>query len=153
LANAQTLHRLHGVRQAEESRSRTYLDTALAELHRHKDALTNAIELRSASRALLASSVRSGEPIDRIAAMQALAAANLTLKLLQTRIGLAQKKVDAIRQESLAKRIERRQVESLLDALNAQEKEEERRKIQAALDEWHNAQRADKNKRFPSVTH
>lgn len=147
MADSQTLRRLHGIREAEERQSRAHMESALAELRRLENALTNTFKRGKEARALVAASVWSDEQVDRIAALQELATAERLEKILVPRIAVAQTQVETIRQEFLAKRIERRQVESLLDAANAQQAIEANRKGQTLLDDWHNAQRTRKNRR------
>jgi hypothetical protein len=147
LAVSRTLLRLQSIREAEERQIRAQMESAQAELRRLEKALMNNFERSRGAQALLASSVRSDEQVDRVAALQELATAERVAKILLPRIAVAETAAGAIRQEFLAKRIERRQVESLLDAANERLAIEAKRKSQTALDDWHNAQRTRKNRR------
>ena len=152
MSASHSLRRLHSIREAEERQRRNLMELAVAELRRLENALKNTFKRSRQARALLASGVRSGDPMDRIAALEEMRAAERLAQILTARIDVAQKQAAAIRQEFLAKRIERRQVETLLEAANAQEAIETNRKSQSALDDWHSAKRFRKNRPIRSVT-
>jgi hypothetical protein len=147
-----SLRRLHSIREAEERQRRAQMESALADLRRLENALNCAFKKATQARALVASSVESGEQIDRIAALEEMAAAERQIKILPARIAAAETNVDSIRREFLTKRMERRQVESLLDAACAQETMEVKRKSQSVLDDCHLLQRTHKSKPNRSTT-
>jgi hypothetical protein len=118
------------------------MESSLAKLRFLQNALAATLEKTSQARALIASSVRSGEPVDRIAALQEMKATQRQMTILPARIAAAETDVASIRQAFLAKRIERRQVESLLDTEHAREVIEANRKSQSVLDDWHLSKRA-----------
>ncbi|MGA7241754.1 MAG: hypothetical protein WBX19_01165 [Terracidiphilus sp.] len=68
------------------------------------------------------------------------------MKILAEKIGAARREVGEKRKEFLAKRMERRQVETLCDAMTAQDAVEAKRKNQMALDDWHRTQRRTNTK-------
>ncbi len=144
MAQSQTLRRVQSIRYAEERQRRAQMESALADLRRLQDAFKFAFERMKQARALVASSVGSGEPIDRIAALQETTAVERRMKILPARIAAAETEVVSIRQEFLSKRIERRQVECLLDEARAREAAEINRKSQFMLDNWHLLQRSRK---------
>jgi flagellar biosynthesis chaperone FliJ len=147
MAASQSLRRLHDIREAEERQRRTLMESSVRELRRLETALKNTFKLATQARALVASSVRTGELLDRIAAVEEMAAAERLAKTLPARIAAAERQVASVREEFFAKRIERRQVETLLDAENAQEAIETNRKSQMALDDWHSSERTRKNRK------
>lgn len=138
---SKSMRRLLSIRQAEEERRRTGMESALTELHRLKVALMTTRGRAKLARALVASSVQTGECLDRIAGLEEIAMADRLVKILVDRIDVAGKDLERTQQEFLAKRIERRQVETLCDAMKAQDTVEAKRKSQMALDEWHRTQR------------
>ena len=138
---SRNLGRLRSIREAEEGQSRALMESVLGELRRMESALKSTEKRRQGARVLMATSVNTGEWIDRIAAMEELAMTERLASALVARIEATEKQAERIRQEFVAKRIERRQVETLLHAANAQEAIETKRKSQAAMDEWHCAQR------------
>ncbi len=140
----QTLRRVQSIREAEERQLRAQMELALADLQRLQDALKLALERMKLARALVASSVASGEQIDRIAALEETTTVERRMKILPARIAEAETEVVSIRQEFLSKRIERRQVECLLDEARAREATEINRKSQSMLDAWHLLQRPRK---------
>ncbi len=139
---SKSMRRLLSIREAEEERSQTGMASALAELHRLEAAIMSTRGRARLARALVASSVKTGEVVDRIAGLEECAIADRLAKILADRIDAARKEVERKRQEFLAKRIERRQVETLCDAMKTQDAVEAKRKIQMALDEWHRARKS-----------
>lgn len=146
MAASQNLHRLRSIREAEENQRRTQMESSLAKLRSLQNALEDNFGRERRARALIASSIQSGEQVDRIAALEEITAAERQMTVLPARIAAVETDVALIRQEFLAKRIERRQVESLLEAARAREVVEANRKSQSALDEWHLSGRTLKRK-------
>lgn len=140
----QNLKRLHSIRAAEEQQCRTQMNLALAELRRLEDALENSRERLRRARALFTRGVRSGAVEDRIAGSEETALADRLAKVFVERIRMATEHFTQLRAEFLAKRIQRRQVETLLDAARAQKLMESNRKSQLALDEWFRSRRPEK---------
>jgi hypothetical protein len=132
----QSLERLHSIRAAEEQQQRTQMNAALAELHRLQSALGKTRERLRQARSLVATSVCSGKHEDRIAGIEEAAIADRLAKLLAGKIKTAEQHFIQVRAQFLAKRVERRQVETLLDAAREQSAIEGNRKAQSALDEW-----------------
>lgn len=145
MAASQKLRRLLSIREAEESQRRTQMESSLAKLRFLRNALTATLERVTQARALITSSVWSGEPVDRVAALQEMSATERQMKILPARFAAAEADVASIRQEFLVKRMERRQVEFLLDTAHAREVIEANRKSQSMLDDWHLSKRT-KNK-------
>jgi flagellar export protein FliJ len=146
MAASQKLRRLHSIRKAEERQRSAQMESALAKLRSLQNAWTAASKRAKQARALFGSSVKTGELVDRLAALQEITAAEYRMTVLPERVAAAEAEVASIRQEYLAKRIERRQVESLLDAERARLALESNRKSQSVLDDWHLLHRARKCK-------
>lgn len=136
MAVARALKRLLRVLELEEEQRQTALQSALGELHRLENAIDAAGVRERFGRQLVNEGVLKGEFEDRLAGLEEARAG------LRTREVLAPRKVEATavaaqrREEFLAKRIERRQAETLIESAEAQEALESSRRRQAALDEW-----------------
>jgi flagellar biosynthesis chaperone FliJ len=141
MAASKSLHRLLGIRQAEEEHSQTEMEMAMAELRRLMLAEETAYERGKRARGLVTSSAQSGELIDRIAGLQEMTTASRLQRMLAQLINMAKENVDQRRQDLLARRVARRQVETMVDAKLAEAKTEAGRKTQLALDDWHRSQR------------
>jgi len=140
------LERLRGIRQTEERQSGLLMESALAELRRIEIALRRAQERNRRALELVGSSVRTGEWIDRIAGIEETAATDRLMSILALKMEAAEKQAEKIRQEFLSKRIERRQVETLLEEAETQDALETKRKNQRSMDEWHRGQHRAKTK-------
>jgi flagellar export protein FliJ len=137
LAVPRFLPRLLRVLELEEEQLQSALESAIGELRRLQSALTATVASQRQGRRLIASSVQAGSCEDRLAGIElARSAVDFEQKLLP-RINEAEDDVTRAREEFLAKRVERRQVEALLEAAQAENNLEIRRRSQAALDEWY----------------
>jgi flagellar biosynthesis chaperone FliJ len=130
------LMRLHSLRMVEEQQLHEQLNIALGELRRlHEAADENRQRMRRA-RALILSAVRSSTLVDRLAGLEEVALADRRTKAFVERIRTAEQRCIQAREQFLAKRVERRQVETLLDAERQRAVREENRRSQQQLDEW-----------------
>ncbi len=141
MAASKALHRLLGIRQAEEDYSQSEMKNAMAELQRLALAQETAYERGNRARALVASSAQTGELIDRIAGLQEMTTASRLQRVLVELIDAAKEKAEQKNQNLLARRLARRQVETLVEAKSAEARAETNRKTQLALDDWHRSQR------------
>lgn len=131
------LPRLLRVLELEEEQLQSALESAIGELRRLQSALSAAGNNQRQGRRLIASSVQADSCEDRLAGIeQVRSAADFKQKLLP-RIADAEDEAACAREEFLAKRVERRQVEALLEAAQAEHNLEIRRRSQASLDEWY----------------
>ena len=137
MAAPTSLKRLVAIRRAEEQHSCTRMEMAIAELHRLEQALEGALERAKRGRWRIASAVTSGECDDRIAGIAEVAAADRVKALLGEKISSAEQQISELRDAFVAKRVERRQAESLVEAQTMQEMLELSRRGQTALDDWH----------------
>jgi hypothetical protein len=140
MADSTRLQRLLDIRQAEEERSRQEMETAIAELQNLELADATTHERGKRACRLLASSAQTGDLMDRIAGLHEMATADRLQRMLIKKIDAARKDAQGKRQELLAGRLARRQVEALVDAKSAEARVEANRKIQSALDDWHRSQ-------------
>jgi hypothetical protein len=137
MAVSRGLRRLLGIRNIEEEQSRLALESALAELNRLERALAAAAERDLRGRRLVETSARTGELADRLAGLEEGRTASRHAAALAPRIAEAELDVAELRQEFLARRVERRQAETLIQEAEAQDVIEAGRHGQQALDDWY----------------
>ena len=136
MAASKILRRLRDIRQAEEEQCQAAMESAIAELLRLLGALEGIRTRIRRARMLIASSAQAGEFVDRIAGLEEIRLADLMTKTLAQKIHAAENSAEHKRQEFLDKRIERRQVETVYEAIQARDAEEVNRKSQLTLDDW-----------------
>jgi flagellar export protein FliJ len=141
VAASKSLRRLRDIRQAEEEQNKAAMESAVSELQRLETALLESRKRVRWARVLVAESLQSGELLDRIAGLEEIHTADRMAKMLTLKLAAAENNVQKKRQEFLEKRIERRQAETVYDALRARDTAEANRKSQLALDDWHRSQR------------
>jgi flagellar biosynthesis chaperone FliJ len=141
MALSASLRRLLSIRQAEEDRSQSEMERANTELQRLESASARAQERGKSAQGLVASSVQTGELLDRVAGLQEIATVKRTQEVLRKRIRAAADDAQHKQQEFMSKRIARRQVEALIDAKSNEARTAFDRKAQSALDDWHRSQR------------
>jgi hypothetical protein len=139
MAVSRSLRRLLRIRDLEEEQGRLALESALGELRQLENALAASVERDRRGRRLVESSVRSGELPDRLAGLEETRAAGRRATALGPRIADAQLDAIALRREFLAKRVERRQVETLIQGAERHDSAEAKRRGQQALDDWFRA--------------
>jgi flagellar biosynthesis chaperone FliJ len=99
-------------------------------------ALVAAKERERSGRQQVTASAKTGELVDRIAGLEETRAALRHGAALKPRIAEAVLEVARRRQEFLAKRIERRQVETLIQKTEAEDAVDAGRRAQQELDDW-----------------
>jgi flagellar biosynthesis chaperone FliJ len=99
-------------------------------------ALVASEERERNGRQQVTASVRTGDLVDRIAGLEETRAALRHGAALKPRIAEAELEVARRRQEFLAKRIERRQVETLIQKTEAEDAVDAGRRAQRELDDW-----------------
>jgi flagellar biosynthesis chaperone FliJ len=141
MAISGSLRRLLHIRTLEEEQRRIALESALSDLHRLENALRVARASERGGRQRVALSSRSGDTTDRIAGIVECETARRSARFIEARIPQAMLRANAARDEYLAKRVERRQVETVIqETQNAQDAEAARRN-QQIVDEWFSARR------------
>ncbi len=149
--NSTSLQRLLTIRRAEEGCSQSEMERAVREQQHLEAAQATAQERRRCASALVSSSAQTGELMDRVAGLQEMKTSDRLRRMFREKIDEARMDTQHKRQELLARRLARRQVETLIDAKLAQSKVDSTRKTQSALDDWHRSQRvAAKRKANPS---
>jgi len=136
MAVSRALRRLLRIRDLEEEQGRLALETAQADLSRLKHALDSTIDRDRRGRRLVELSARSGELPDRLAGLEEARAAVRQAHALAPRLLDAEQDVAEVREQYLAKRIERRQAETLIEEAEAREARDAERKSQQGLDDW-----------------
>ena len=137
MAVSRSLRRLLRVLEMEEEQRRLALESAVGDLKNLEQALAAATERRREGRNLVAESVRSGQLSERLAGIEETRAALRHATALAPRIADAQDQASVLREEFLAKRVERRQAGTMIHEAEARDAVEAGRRGQQALDEWH----------------
>jgi len=136
MAVSRALRRLLRIRNLEEEQGRLALESALGELRNLQNALASTVERARRGRRLVGASAHSGELPDRLAGLEETRAAGRHAAALAPRIADAELDVVTLRREFLARRVERRQAETLIRETEAQDAAEAGRRGQQALDDW-----------------
>ena len=136
MAVSRAMRRLMQVRALEEELRQAALESAVGDLRRMELALVASEERERNGRQQVTASVRTGELVDRIAGLEETRAALRHGAALKPRIAEAELEVARRRQEFLAKRIERRQVETLIQKTEAEDAVDAGRRAQRELDDW-----------------
>jgi flagellar biosynthesis chaperone FliJ len=136
MAVSRAMRRLMQVRVLEEELREAALESAVGDLRRMELALVAAKERERSGRQQVTASAKTGELVDRIAGLEETRAALRHGAALKPRIAEAELEVARRRQEFLAKRIERRQVETLIQKTEAEDAVDAGRRAQQELDDW-----------------
>jgi flagellar biosynthesis chaperone FliJ len=136
MAGTRALRRLLRVRELEEEQSRVALESAIADLRCLEHALAANLDRDRRGRALLQASAHTGDLQDRLAAMEESKAAKRVAAVIESRRPQAEEQVEQLREQYLAKRVERRQAETLIEEAAAREAVDADRRTQMGLDDW-----------------
>ena len=137
MAVARAIRRLLQVLEIEEEQAKLALESALGELTLLKQRRATAVERNRGGRELVKTSARNGDLTDRWAGLEEALTGNRHAALLIPRIAEAELLVGARRQEYLARRVERRQAETLIEEAEARDAVDAGRRGQRALDDWY----------------
>jgi hypothetical protein len=129
------LRRLLQVRKLEEEQDKAALESALGDVRRVENALRAAQARDRAGRASIASGAPSADPADRIAGMVETEAARRSIQVLAQRASAATARAAALREEYLARRVERRQVDTVIREAEELEMVDRARTQQQNVDE------------------
>jgi hypothetical protein len=136
MAVSRALRRLLRIRDLEEEQGRIALESALGELNRLKQAQQAALERDRRGRRLVASSAGTGEFADRLAGVEETRAAGRVALALAPRVWNAEQDVAGLREDYLARRVERRQAETLIEEAETRDGLDIERRSQQGLDDW-----------------
>ena len=137
MAVSPALRRLLRVLELEEEQSHRALETAAGELRRLQKALAGVAERERSGRSMVAASARNGMLLDRLTGMEEMRLARRAQAALREGIAEMETAVASRRGEYLAKRVERRQAETLIREAEARDAAESGRRGQQRLDEWY----------------
>jgi len=137
VARTDRLRHLIQLRQIEEERQASVLEASTAQLRQLNEALKQTRIREAAGRGLVEKSIQTGETQDRLAGLAEIASATRARNIVMRWKHQAEENLEGIRQHYIAKRIETRQAETLLRAASESEAQEQQRRGQSALDEWH----------------
>lgn len=139
MAASRALRRLLRIRDLEEEQCRLALETALGELNALENAMRATVERERQGRRLVEASARSGELADRLAGIEESHAADRLFAILGARIAAKEDEVAMLRQQFFAKRVERRQAETLIEEAEVEEALDAERRGQQDIDDWYGA--------------
>lgn len=137
MAVARSLRRLLRVLTLQEEQAQTAFQNAIAQLRRLESGLEAAVERERRGRRLLVASTHSDEGVDRQAALEESAAGRRAAAAQRPRIAQAGQEAALRREEFMAKRVERRQAETLIQEAEAREDLETSRRSQQVMDDWY----------------
>ncbi len=135
MAVSKAIRRLLHLLNMEEEMRRRGLESAQGELAQLETALKAAGQKERRGRQRVNSGVMSEDLPDRLAGLEEVRAGIRLGSFLQQHIEVETLQVNERREEYLAKRLERRQAETLVEAAEAMDKVEVNRKSQQTLDE------------------
>ncbi|HKM56878.1 MAG TPA: hypothetical protein VJY33_25960, partial [Isosphaeraceae bacterium] len=121
MAASRALRRLLRVLTIEEEQSRLALESAVGELRLLERAFAATANQARCGRRLVGSSVHSGELSDRLAGIEETHSSERRAAALEPRIAAAESSVEALRYAFLAKRVECRQAETLIQEAAARD--------------------------------
>ena len=131
------LRRLLVIRKLQEEQCAIGLEAASEELRGLEKARIATLKRAQNGRRLVVASICSDKIHDRLAALEEIHAASHLAGILSARIAVAESKISRLREALMTKRIECRQVETVLEKRAAQDAIETARRSQYALDDWH----------------
>ena len=137
MAVSRALRRLLRVLEIEEEQTRLALESAVGELAILERSMAATKVKERNGRRLFISSAKSGELPDRLASFQETRAARRRADALVPRIVDAEAEVTALRETFLAKRVERRQAETLINETETQDAVIAGRRSQQGIDDWY----------------
>lgn len=143
MAVSRGLRRLLHVLELEEEQKKNALEAAVGELRRIEQAQQAAGERERRGRALVLTSFESGELVDRIAGIEESRSAGQLGKTLAGWQESAAAIVEDRRADLVAKRIERKQTETLIEEALRRDAVEAARRSQNNLDEWYLSRQRD----------
>ena len=142
MAASRSLRRLLEVLRIQEEQARRAAAEATAETQRLRTGLDQARARECAGRRLVTAGAHSGSAVDRVAGLEEVRIARRVEAMLSPRVAWAEGEEQQRRQQYLARRTERRQAETLLEATERNAVREESRRAQQLSDELHLDRRA-----------
>lgn len=134
---SQAMRRLKRVLDLEEEQSKLALDSAMGQLLQLEHSITEADNQARDGRGLIVSSAQTGELTDRLAGLEEERAAGRRTATLAHQIEAAQSDAERLLHAFLDKRIESRQVGTLINESEAHDAIDAGRRSQQNLDDWY----------------
>jgi len=136
MAGSRVLRRLLRLLELEEEQARGALEAVLGELRGLETARASAGERERRGRRLVTAAARNGDLSDRLAGLEEARAARRLAGALKPRIAEVELEAARRREVFLARRVERRQAETLVREAREREAIEGNRASQQSMDEW-----------------
>jgi hypothetical protein len=133
---SRAMRRLLHVREIEEEQCKAAVESALGGLRRLQGGLAAAQERERRGRLLVTAGAATGDLVDRVGGLEETGTARRQAAVLTMRIAEAEQNVMLRRQEFVAKRVERRQVEAIVQRAGDEEAMEAGRRAQREMDDW-----------------
>jgi len=137
MAKRQALKRLWRLREMEEEQSRLELEARVVDRNRVAERLATVVEEAVQSRKSFAARLGDPDTVARTAALMELEQARRLQTAIRPHLEQAESEVELRREEFLARRTGRRQVETLLDREEEKAREATARRAQQMLDDWY----------------
>ncbi len=133
---SRAMRRLLHVRELEEEQCKAAVESALGGLRRLQGGLAAAQQRERRGRRLVTAGAATGDLVDRMAGLEETGTARRQVAALVLRIVEAEQNVVQRRQEFVAKRVERRQVEAIVERAGEEEAAKAGRREQREMDDW-----------------
>jgi hypothetical protein len=130
------MRRLLQVRVIEEEQRQLAVESAIGELKHLQGGMAAAQERERRGRRLVTAGVAADDLIDRLAGLEESTSARRHSSALAARLAGTEQSVALRRRELLAKRVERRQVERLVEDAEDDEAVAVARRAQREMDDW-----------------
>jgi len=138
------LQRLLRIRELREEQSRVELEAAVGQRNRVAQELVEAKSRQAQGRSAFVAGISDRDRTGRAAGMIQMEQARKEQPHIATRLEAANAEVERQRDEFLAHRTARRQVETLVNAEQASLQEEAARRAQQTLDDWYSRRESRK---------
>lgn len=133
---SEAMRRLLHLRALEEEQLKLALECSLGELHRLEQALAATRMRESAGRRAFGWAAQSEDAADRVAGLVAWESAQRQARRLESLVSEAGRHAAELREVYLAKRTERRQVETVIHESEGLEAADDARREQRSTDDW-----------------
>ncbi len=140
-SGGRTLKRLARLRELEEEQSRLELELAARRRAEVAENVNAAVAAQATGRRSFVSGVVQGDGLERVAGLAAMRQAEGRRTALMPHLAEADRQLAVERDEYLARRTERRQVDTLLAEQRAEEQREAAHRAQQMLDDWYGRKR------------
>jgi flagellar biosynthesis chaperone FliJ len=146
MAAKQGLNRLLRVRQLEEELSRVELEVAVGDRNRMGEELASVAQRQAAGRRDLVRGIMERDTAGRAGSVIEVEQARRLQLRMEPRLEAAEDEVARQREEFLARKRDRRQVETLVDEQQRIAREAAGRRAQQMLDDWYGRRSQIKNR-------